>query len=215
MRDKPIATFLLRLGISGVEPQAAARAVLEEAGLTSSRKTNMAVSKQAAAQDALEARLAFHCASVACQKSLRLHEDQSPTPRDLLLVEKQFCVVCGGSNDRTALEEMAHALRDAGLCRVVVVGGTDAKFAQIREHSPAGIEWRFVDGLNNVNETKAKADLKWGDVIIIWGGTPLPHRVSGLYSSASHAKVANATGITTLAREAARFAREQAQRRRR
>lgn len=167
----------------------------------------MAVHKEPAAEESLEAHLAFHCSDAMCQENLHEQERQVSEPRALILVERDACEVCGGSTDRRALIEMASTMQERGLTQVVVVGGTEQKMARIRNLSPSSIKWRFVDGLRNVNERDASSDLRWGDIVIIWATTPLPHRVSNLYSRSSHAITAPTSGIATLAREAARFAR--------
>ena len=207
MKNRPITVFLNSLGISGVEQQAIARAVLEDGGFTRAGRTNMAVHKEPAAEESLEAHLAFHCSDAMCRENLHEQERHVSEPRALILVERDACEVCGGSTDRRALNEMASAMREGGLSRIVVVGGTDQKAARIREISPDSIEWRFVDGLRNINERNASSDLQWGHVVVIWATTPLPHRVSNLYSKSAHAITAPTSGIATLARAAARFAR--------
>lgn len=183
-----------------------ARAVLEDAGFTRAGKTNMAVHKEPDAAEALETRLASHCANQGCRQTLHEQERQVPEPRTLILVERDACEVCGGSADRHALNEMAAAMVGAGLSRAVVVGGTNPKWARIRQIAPRSVEWRFVNGLGNANQRYAASDLKWGDVILIWAGTPAQHRVTNLYAGPRTITVPT-TGIAALAREAARFAR--------
>ena len=211
MKIRPITTFLNSLGIAGAEQQAVARTVLEDEGYTNSRKMNMAVEKEAKAAASLAEWLAFHCAKSSCRESLELQESVSDSPRQLLLVERSACEICGGSNDKLALSEMATAMTTAGLSRAVVVGGTDQKAARIRELSPPSIQWRFVDGLAHVNERDAASALKWGDVILIWARTPAGHKVTNLYDGPRTITVPT-TGIAALANQAAEFARRQTRR---
>ena len=213
MKNRPISVFLNSLGIAGVEQQAIARAVLENERYTRAGRINMAVHKEAAAEESLDARLAFHCSTPTCRQSLQNQESDAASPRRLIQVERGACEVCEGSADRRALAEMAIAMTEAGLSRAVVVGGTDQKAARIRDLSPPSIRWRFVGGLGNINQRDAGSDLRWADVVVIWATTPLPHRVSNLYSKADHTITSPTSGIATLAREAAEFARRQAQRR--
>lgn len=166
----------------------------------------MAVHKESAAGESLEARLAFHCSNALCRETLKEQEGRASEPRELILVERDACEVCGGSADRRALNEMAAVMRGAGLSRAVVVGGTNPKWARIRQITPQSIDWRFVNGLGNSNQRDAARDLKWGDVILIWAGTPAQHRVTNLYAGPRTITVPT-TGIAALAREAARFAR--------
>ena len=211
MKNRPITVFLNSLGISGAEQQTVARTVLEDEGFTRAGRTNMAVHKEQDAEDALEARLAFHCTNQDCRETLDERELQVSEPRALVLVERDACEVCGGSADRRALNKMAAAMSGAGLSRAVVVGGTNPKWARIRQITPRSVEWRFVNGLGNSNQRDAASDLKWGDVILIWAGTPAQHRVTNLYSGPRTITVPT-TGIAALAREAARFARGRGER---
>lgn len=205
MKNRPITVFLNSLGISGAEQQVIARAVLEDAGFTRAGRTNMAVHKEPDAGEALERRLASHCANPGCRETLHEQERQVSEPRALILVERDACEVCAGSVDRRALNEMAAAMSGAGLSRAVVVGGTNPKWARIRQIAPRSVEWRFVNGLGNANQRDAASDLKWGDVILIWAGTPAQHRVTNLYAGPRTITVPT-TGIAALAREAAKFA---------
>ena len=207
MKNRPISVFLNSLGISGAEQQAIARAVLEDESYTRPGRVNMAVHKEAAAQVSLDAQLALHCSTPICRESLQHQENDASSPRRLILVEREACEMCGGSADRRALLDMVAAMQSATLSRIVVVGGTEQKMAKIRELCPAAIEWRHADGLRNITEKNATSDLKWGDVVVIWATTPLPHRVSNLYSKSGHAITAPTSGIAVLAREVARFAR--------
>ena len=211
MKNRPITVFLNSLGISGTEQQFVARAVLEDEGFTRAGRTNMAVHKERDAEYALEARLALHCANQGCRDTLDEQERHVSEPRVLVLVERDACEVCGGSADRRAVNDMAAAMSGAGLSRAVVVGGTKPKWARMRQITPQSVEWRFVDGLGNSNQRDASSDLRWGDVILIWAGTPAQHRVTNLYSGPRTITVPT-TGIAALAREAAKFARGRGER---
>ena len=203
MKVRPITTFLNEIGIAGHAQQVAARRVLEEARFTRSGRRNMARVKEPAAQVALRRALAFHCSNEACQRSLAAQPNDDRIP---VLVERHACEICEGSVNKTTLEEMGHALSDAGLSRVVVVGGTTALYTQIRSMSPRGVQWRFVDGTRRVGAKAAGSDLAWADVILIWATTPLPHTVSGLYSQDSRTVTVRSRGIAALAREATIYA---------
>lgn len=210
MKVRPIATFLNEIGIAGHTEQTMARRVLEEAGFTRSGRRNMARVKEPAAQKALRKALAFHCSNKACQRTLT---EQIAGERTPLLVERQACEVCQGSVNRATLEEMGQAFSDARLSRIVVVGGTNGLFAEIKEMSPPNVSWRFVDGTRRVGSKAAASDLAWADVILVWATTPLPHTVSGLYTQDPRTIVVPTAGIATLAREATTFARRRRERR--
>ncbi len=206
MTNRPISVFLRSNGISGANEQAIARGVLEDAGFTRPGKVNMAVDKEARARERLESALAFHCADAVCREALSRNAHQESNPRQPLMVERDFCEICGGSADGRELRAMANSMEKAGLSRIVVVGGTKQKETAILRMSPETVQWRFVNDFKRVDERDAAADLKWADVIVIWARTPLKHRVSNLYSRAEHAVIAPTTGIGQLARTAREFA---------
>ena len=205
MKNRPIVVFLKFIGISGTDEQAIARGVLEKDGFTRPGRVNMANAKEDAARNSLESQLAFHCSSSSCFATLN-DRVAAEGARRLLLVERDACEVCQGSADRKALNELAQTMEKSGLSRVVVIGGTSRKVSTIRELTPAAIEWRFVDGLKRINTKEAASDLDWGDVIVIWARTPLPHHVSNLFAREPHTITAPTTGIAALAREVAKFA---------
>ena len=208
MKNRPIAVFLQTIGISGINEQATARRILEEHGFTRPGRVNMATTKEVAARDLLENRLAFHCSSYSCFAALQKSVGGSKGRR-LLLVERDACEVCQGSADRMALNELGQAMAGSGLARVVVLGGSSRKTSRIRELTPAAIEWRFVDGLKRINSKEAASDLDWGDVIVIWATTPLLHSVSNHFAKGPRTITAPTTGIAALAKEVTKYATRQ------
>src|SRR5262249_57717632 len=46
------------------------------------------------------------------------------------------------------------------------------------------LELRLVDGTERRTVTQARLDLDWADLVLLWGGSELDHRVSTLYTGA-------------------------------
>ncbi len=173
MNDIPIDRMLKSIGITNPGAQQAARAALAEAGVISRpNRTNIAGYKESRARETLSGAFLWHCGSGDCRKKATVSAES------LLLVEKPHCRLCGGSSDRAALIDLAGQMAAARISRVLVVGGTDAKRREILEASPPGIEWRFVDGNTARHERYYRSDRNWAEVIVLWGSTPLGHKVS-------------------------------------
>ena len=187
--------MLTELGIA-LESQQAAREALVEADVISGRpnRTGIAVSKRDAVRTTLEGAFLFHCRNGDCQRAA----DGVPAT---LLVEQFACSVCGGSADRRALERMAKAMTRVGISRLLVVGGTDVKSRQIQANCPAAVELRFVDSVTARDDRYYRGHKAWAEVIVLWSGTPLPHKVSRHFDGKGDARVvtAHGTGIATLA----------------
>src|SRR5262249_6039895 len=48
----------------------------------------------------------------------------------------------------------------------------------------ARLELRLVDGTERRTLGQARLDLEWADLVLLWGGSELDHRVSTLYTGA-------------------------------
>lgn len=172
--DISISRMLEDMGISAPASQKAAQDALAEAGIISFRpnRINIAASKVERSLQVLQAAFFWRCGSGNCKTKAEARGRQT------LLVERTHCMVCHGSNDRRALEEMASAAAASNVSKILVVGGTDAKRREIREKSPSGLEWRFVDGKKSKDDRYFRHNRRWAEVIVIWGSTELDHKVS-------------------------------------
>lgn len=68
---------------------------------------------------------------------------------------------------------------------LLVVGGTPAHHTELKRLLEAsGVELRCIDGAaRSPSQKEAWGHLKWADVTVIWASTPLPHKVSTLFTS--------------------------------
>jgi hypothetical protein len=53
-----------------------------------------------------------------------------------------------------------------------------------------GLQFTYVDGASGTYTAKDAANhLRWAQVVVVWGSTPLPHKVSKLYTDDPPANV--------------------------
>ena len=107
------------------------------------------------------------------------------------------------------MAEMARALTEANKRRVLVVGGTDTTEWKIKEKSPPGIEWRVIEGKTGRPSRYYRGHRAWADLVVIWGGTELSHKVSAHFDGKGDDRVITVRrrGITALADEVTRHLR--------
>lgn len=162
-----------------------ARAALEAAGLTRAGKQRMSTEKVQKVQSLLRQSFALHCEDKAC----RAHAAASGrTP--LLGDPKSACERCGGSANQRAETALLEACRAHGVNKVVVVGGSPAVREELEEALGAALQLRLVDGTERRTSDRAKSDLEWADLVLVWGASELHHKVSWLYTQgpAQHRK---------------------------
>ena len=204
MADVPIAEMLRGFGVVDAAARETARAALIDGGvIANARKVNILAAKAERARALLAESFRWHCNDGDCRSAAA--KDGAPP----LLVAKAACSFCGGSKDRAALAEMARAMIKAKKHRLLVVGGTDAKEREIKEKSPAGIEWRFIEGKTGRHSRYYQPHRAWADLVVIWGSTELNHKVSAHFDGKGDDAVITVRrrGITALADEVARHLR--------
>ncbi|MGE5595151.1 MAG: hypothetical protein ACM3S1_03840, partial [Hyphomicrobiales bacterium] len=154
------------------EARAAARAVLEEGGITNPRKKNLSREKLARASALLAERVVRVC-SDEC-RAVAGTRDGMP----VLASDAAHCDICAGSGDRRAAGVMAEACERAGLRRLLILGGTATKHRELSSLlEGSGVELRLVDGVERQRTKKdAIADLRWTELLVVWASTPLPHK---------------------------------------
>ncbi len=201
MEDIPIDSALESLGLTGAAAQRA-RALLVGVGLTTPRKTRIAVAKLGRLREIIDERFARLCGSCAARTA--------SGGRELVIVRPACCTRCGGSDNARALTELAEHCETARLRRILVIGGSPS----FREHfATVGdrLELRLVDGTTRKTKRDAKADVEWADIVVLAGSTQLAHKVSKLYADEPRAEgkviTTSRRGVSAIAEEIARHAR--------
>jgi hypothetical protein len=178
-RTLSIADLLRAAGFVSAETATLARSKLEANGLTRSGKTGISSAKEERAHAVLDAAFASYCGEERC------HELLDIDGRQPIVVARRSCEVCGGSNNQRAVREMIGACEYADVEKVLVVGGTPRLEEALQsELSGSTILLRVIIGTENEpNQREAIEDCRWADLVVVWAPTPLPHKVSRLYTS--------------------------------
>lgn len=200
MSDTAISDLLRSEGFRSPISMEAARSALEAAHLTRPGKARIADEKLDRARNAIGLAIVRHCSSPDCIAAV------VDDGRRAIEVERAHCSICSGSNNVRAMRRMASACADAGVRRVLVVGGRPPMYAEMERILGRDLQLRFVDGTSNLpNGTDALRDCAWADLLVIWAPTPLPHKVSTLYRAdvcgVAHRVTVHRRGIEALAAE--------------
>jgi hypothetical protein len=175
--DVDIESWLSGEGFDLPEARGRAREVLESAGLTRPGKARMSAEKEDRARSALELHLFKHCATPACVTTAAR---SGRTP--VRTARRTACASCGGSDNRRAMEALVADCQRAGVRRVAIVGGSPSVREELRDALSSRLELRLVDGTERRTLAQARLDLEWADLVLLWGGSELDHRVSTLYT---------------------------------
>ncbi len=158
--------------------KAKAHAAMEEAGLTRAGKQRISEEKLPRALEALRVRFCLHCSTPECIGFAK-GSGREPLPCD----PKATCERCGGSNNRRAEADLLQACARAGVKRLVIVGGSPAVREELEAALASAISLRMIDGTERRTSDNAKADMQWGDLILLWGASELHHKVSMQYTN--------------------------------
>jgi hypothetical protein len=200
--DHDIDAWLAERGITLSDSRERARGALVEAKLINPKKARMSDQKLERAEAVLAERYFRVCGAQACMQVA------NASGREPLLVEpKTHCERCGGSDNQRAVADFLEACRKKGVRRMVVVGGSPAVREELESRLGGQVELRMVDGTERRTGEKARHDLEWADMVLVWGATELHHKVSEHYTHgppALHHKVVHVArrGVASLLAEA-------------
>ncbi len=189
MNIVPITRLRSELGLhEDAEP--ALRALLADRGLLVAHGVNGSTLREVRAL--LAAELAVSCGDPVC-------DTLAPRFGGPVVVRGASCIVCCGSVNERARKRALAACRDAGVRRIVVLGGSPRAREELYgdyvdrlpdgTSRPFGIEWRLVDGTGRPSEREALANIAWADIIVVWANTQLDHKVSTLYTNSGHRRI--------------------------
>ncbi len=200
--DHDIDGWLAERGITPPDSRQRARTALAEAKIINPKKARMSDTKLERAEAALAERFFRVCGAPACMAVA------NASGLEPLLVEpKTHCQRCGGSDNQRMVEEFLEAFQRRGMRRMVVVGGSPSVWEELEARLGAAVELRIVDGTGRRTGDRARHDLEWADLVLVWGATELHHKVSEHYTSAPPAlnrKVVHVArrGVSSLLAEA-------------
>ncbi|MBL9038035.1 MAG: hypothetical protein JNG84_05940 [Archangium sp.] len=176
--DVDIDLWLAERGFGLPEARELARMALEIEGLTRSGKARLSVDKLTRAALLLDVQFALHCSSPECEAWAKA------SGRDALLCEpKAACSRCHGSDNQRAVRDfLEHALQHE-MSKLVVVGGSPTLHHELERLIGTNLDLRLIDGTKLRGTDRAHADVEWADLVLIWGGTELHHKVSMQYTN--------------------------------
>ncbi len=205
MSDLDKRALFHELGFGG-DPAPYERALAAD-GLSRPEKPRIHASKRGAVEESLSRRFRRVCGRGDCQRAAA----KRPDGREIVLASTQeACEVCGGSANRAAVDRLVEALGAAGWSKLCVVGGSPGTRTELGSLVGGRLDLRLIEG-TGVKRTSANAaaDLAWADLVVIWGGTELDHKVSNLYKG-PRVILVHKRGIAHLADEAVRAAKRAA-----
>src|SRR5690606_13083945 len=148
---------------------------LAAAGLSGRGKTRISLEKRDRVGKLLAAKFLPVCHRGDCRAKA------PEVAGDLQVVEAsspEHCAICSGSASAAAVEEMVQACARAGVRRLCIVGGSPEYRHQLTALVAGRLELRLVSGTVGRRKKQAESDVGWADVVVIWGGTELDHKVS-------------------------------------
>lgn len=176
--DREIDALLSELGYSLPDAKAKARTALEESQLTRAGKTRISEEKVPKVEALLGEKYFLHCGRPECVGFAKA------SGRELVLAQPNTrCGRCGGSSNKRAEQELVEAFQKKGLRKLVIVGGSPSVREELEAALSGKLELRMVDGTERRTADRAKSDLEWADVVLVWGASELHHKVSMLYTS--------------------------------
>ncbi len=168
--------MLRELGYGHPDAETAAVGVLVEAKLTTPKKTGIVAEKRKRCRKALRRELILLCSRCARAGA------GVPGRRAVVAALSKDCERCGGSANKLAIDRAAEACRRRSVVRVVVVGGSPGVHKSLVGLWPDDLELRIVPGTDRHTGPRARANLGWADVVLVWATTQLDHKVSLLYT---------------------------------
>jgi hypothetical protein len=202
--DHDTDQWLTAKGFALPEARRVARAALEEARLTRPGKQRFSDEKIARFEELLRTRFFLHCEQEECRAAAK------SSGRIVVRCDpKAACERCGGSANAAAESEFIAVCASAGVRRVVIVGGSPSVRSELEHGIGQRVELRMIDGTERRTLDRAKSDLEWADLILVWGASELDHKVSTLYTQAPpphRRKVVNVArrGVAALLAEGVR-----------
>ena len=208
MKDVAIAEHLASLGLEA-EAGAVARSLIEAVGLTRAGKQRISISKLRDIESLVSDRFVRVCHRPACRKAgVRIERAEGRMRVD---VASRHCDTCSGSDNRSAVEHMAVAMRRADKRNLLVVGGTPNTREGLKALLPADCEARFVPDERHTAK-EAEANIRWADIVVTWASTQISHQVTNHYRRLSSTTsppglMSNRRGVAALALEVTRHLR--------
>lgn len=153
---------------------------LAEAGLSSRGKRRISLAKREAVGELLVERFFPVCNRGDCRTKA---QGAAGGRRIVEASSQDRCAICSGSASAAAVNAMVEACGRAGVRRICIVGGSPEYRQQLRDLVGGRLELRLISGTAGRRKKQAETDEQWAQILVIWGGTELDHKVSNLYTA--------------------------------
>ena len=190
MHDVALPELLSSRGFEGAGADLAL-AELCRLGLTRRGKTRIASAKIGAVDEALGAAFLRRCSKPACRRD-------ASDARVEVFVSAGYCEICGGSDNRRAVEDMLAAMRRAGYARLLVAGGSPGTRGDLERLCAGRVGLRFVTEETTPNRKTVGSLLGWSDIAAVWTSTEISHKATAVLRGPKVLKVPR-RGVAALA----------------
>ena len=190
MHDIALSELLSSRGFEGASAELAFDR-LQRSGLTRHGKIRIVEAKIEAVDRVLGAAFVRYCRKAGCQPA-------AVESRDPVLVSTEHCEICGGSDNRRAVEDMLVAMWRAGLTRLLVAGGSPRSRSDLKRLCQGRIELRFITEDTNPNSRTIGPLLDWSDIAALWLSTEISHKSTAVLRGNKVLKVSR-RGVAALA----------------
>ena len=190
MNDMALSELLSSRGFEGAGAELAL-AELCRLGLTRRGKKRIASAKIGAVDEALRAAFLRRCSETACRRD-------ACDSRTEVLVSAEHCEICGGSDNRRAVEGMLDAMRRAGCAKLLVAGGSPGTRGDLERLCGDRIGLRFVTEDTTPNRKTVGSLLGWSDIAVVWASTEISHKATVILRGPKVLKVTR-RGVAALA----------------
>ncbi len=202
-KDLPIDKLLRECGYQSDAALVAGRSALEAAGVTRAGKSRIAEWKRGDAEAALKARVTLLCE--AC-RTAGLGNDH---PDAIAAGVGDRCVICQGSATRRGALILISACREAGVRRIIFVGGSPDIHRELPLLLGDDLDVRIVDGTVARPGRDVQREIDGSDIVVLLGSTELNHTVSAVWAGPKLVAT-NSRGISAFLLEAAEKIRSRA-----
>jgi hypothetical protein len=121
------------------------------------------------------------CADQLCNRTTRA-EKRIPLRVDA----DKDCLVCRGHNDKRWFAQMNLECRRAGVRRLLVVGGSEATHARLRELSEGcSIDLRLLSADEDSSPARVGSRVEGCDAVVVWSGQVMDPAITAVYSDAA------------------------------
>ena len=191
MKDVSLTDLLSDHGFEGKDADTAL-SLLQKSGFTRPGKKRIAIRKTSDVSEALKAEFIRICQKDACIRGA------AGDPRRLVRTNARYCDICGGQDNRRAVDEMLCAMRYGGLEKLLVVGGSPNARRELKRLCDTSCELRFITDEDNPTRNRIVPQMDWADMVLVWASTQISHKATVLLRGPKVVTVPK-RGITALA----------------